>query len=229
VTDIPPPPGSPPPGSPPPGGPPPAGPAGPDAGQALSYGWAKFQQNVGPFIAVVLIPIAVQFVLWFIGFSLVRGVFGIVVFGVIGVVLSLSLQIGIYNAALMVTRGEPVDIGKAFSTDRWGEWIGFAFVFGLLVGVGYIFCGIGALIVLAFFGLAPFYFLDQRKGLGEALSASLDKTRSTSGLPLAIGLTALVGWAGTLLCGVGALVTMPLAYTGVAFLYRKVNGEPVAP
>ena len=36
------------------------------------------------------------------------------------------------------------------------------------------------------FGLAPFYFLDQNMSLGDAFSASLEKTRSTPGLPIAI-------------------------------------------
>jgi hypothetical protein len=39
---------------------------------------------------------------------------------------------------------------------------------------------------------------------------------------------ALVAWAGGLVCGVGSLVTMPLGIIGAAFLYRGVNGQPVA-
>ena len=108
-------------------------------------------------------------------------------------------------------------------------WIVFAFVFGLFVGVGAIFCGVGALIVLAFFGLAPYYFLDQRKSLGDAFSASLEATRANAGIPLAIALTVLVGFLGIILCYVGALVTMPIAYIGVGFLYRHINNQPVAP
>jgi uncharacterized membrane protein len=129
----------------------------------------------------------------------------------------------------MVTRGEPVDIGRAFSSDRWGEWIVFSFLFGLFVVVGAVFCLIGALVVLAFWGLAPYYFIDQRTGVGEAFSRSFEKTRATPGLPLAIALTALVGWIGVILCGIGALITMPIGYVGVAYLYRRVNGQVVAP
>src|SRR5205807_5348406 len=101
----------------------------PDAGAALSYGWKKFQQNVGPLIAVILIPIILQAVLQIIGFVVIKGPVGYIIFGILAAVVSLAGSIGIFNAALLITSGQPLDIGKAFSTDRWGEWIVFAFVF----------------------------------------------------------------------------------------------------
>jgi uncharacterized membrane protein len=223
VTDPPPPPPPPPSSF---GSPSPA--STPDVGAAISYGWKKFQENVGPLIAIILIPVVLQIILQVIGFVIIKGVAGYVIFGILAAVVSLAGSIGIFNAALMITSGQSLDIGKAFSTDRWGEWIVFAFVFGLFVGVGAIFCGIGALIVLAFFGLAPYYFLDQRKSLGDAFSASLEATRANAGVPLAIALTVLVGVLGIILCYIGALVTMPIAYIGVGFLYRHINNQPVA-
>ncbi|MGH8977209.1 MAG: hypothetical protein ACRDV7_03965 [Acidimicrobiia bacterium] len=212
----------------PPANVPPTGGASPDAGAALAYGWKKFQENVGGLLAVILIPLVAQLIL-----SAVGAVFDSIVMqlllSAVSYVVSLMLAIGIFNAALMITSGQRVDVGQAFSSDRWGEWILFSFVFGLMVGIGVLFCLVGALVVLAFFGLAPYYFLDQRMGLGDSLSASLEKTRSTSGLPMAIALTVLVGALGVILCIIGLFVTMPIAYVGVAFLYRHVNNQPVAP
>ena len=78
----------------------------------------------------------------------------------------------------MITAGEPADIGKAFDYDRWGEWILFSIVFGLMVGVGLVLCIIPGLFLLAFFGLAPFYFIDGNMSLGEALTASREATTS---------------------------------------------------
>src|SRR6476620_5594380 len=220
MSDVPPP--------PPPSFGQPAPASSPDAGKALSYGWSKFQANAGVLIAVIVIPFAVQLVLNLIGQFVIRNLFGILLFSLIGLVVGAALNIGIFNAALMLTRGETPNVGKAFSTDRWGEWIVFAIVFQLFVGVGAIFCGVGALIVLAFFGLAPYYFLDQNKSLGDAFSASLEATRANSGMPLAIALTVLVGFLGFVLCYVGALVTLPLAYVAVGFLYRAANNQQAA-
>ncbi len=165
MTDLPPPP-------PPPYGAPPPGSGAPDVGAAVSYGWKKFQQNVGPMLIVVLIPVAAQIVLSLIGQVAINSLAGALVFQVIGIVVSAVAGLGLYRTALMITAGEPADVGKAFQYDRWGEWIVFSFVFGLMVGVGLVLCIIRGLFVLAFFGLAPFYFIDKRMGLGEALSAS---------------------------------------------------------
>ncbi len=198
------------------------------AGPALSYGWSKFTQNIGPLLAIILLPLAVQLVLQFIGRAVFQSLVGYFIFWIIAEVVSLALSIGIVNAALMVTRGEPLDVGKAFSSDRWGEWIVFAFVWGLMVAVGALVCLVGALFVIAVWGFAPFYFIDKRMSLGEALSASSQTTGATPGLRVALALTALAGAAGLILCGVGALATMPMGYIGAAYLYRLANREPVA-
>jgi hypothetical protein len=230
VNDVPPPPGSPP-GPPswnPPGGDGPPGGAGGGigVGDALSYGWAKFGANVGAMLAVILIPEAVQIVLSIIGRGV--GTAGSILFSLISLLVSLALSIGVFNMSLMIVRGERADIGRAFSTDRWGEWILFAFVYGLLVIAGLIVCFVGVFFVIAFFGLAPYFFLDQGLSLGDAISRSLQTTRSTENLPVALGLVALVGVAGVILCFVGVLVTMPMAYLGGAYLYRRATNQPVA-
>jgi len=224
VSDVPPPPPPPPPGGSF-GTPPPSNSA--DVGAALSYGWNKFTQNAGVLIAVIVIPFAVQLVFNAIAFA-IQGAVAYVLLGILGLVVSAALNIGIFNTALMITAGETATVGKAFSTDRWGEWIGFSIVFQLFVGIGLAFCVIPGLFILAFFGLAPYYFLDQRKSLGDAFSASLNATRGRSGLPFAIAVTVLVGIAGVIVCYVGLLVTLPLAYTAVGFLYRWANNQQPA-
>ena len=223
MTDLPPPP----PFQPPPFGSPPPGGGSPDVGVALSYGWKKFQQNVGPLLAVVLIPVAVQVVLSIISRSIVNSVPGALLFNVLGVVVGAVAGIGIYQMALMITAGQPADIGKAFTYDRWGEWIVFSFVFGLMVGVGLVLCIIPGLFVLAFFGLAPFYFLDGRMSFGESLSASRSAVQR-NGLAFPILLSIVVGILGIIACVIGVFVTEPIAYLAVAFLYRYAAGQPVA-
>jgi uncharacterized membrane protein len=224
VSDAPPPPPPPPPpssfGSPPPGG-------GADVGAALSYGWKKWQANVGPMLIVVLIPVAAQIVLSSIGQFAIRSVFPLLVFQVLGIVVSAVAGLGIYRVALQLTAGEPADIGKAFTYDRWGEWILFSFVFGLMVGIGLILCLIPGLFVLAFFGLAPFYFLDQRMSLGEALTASREAV-SSKGLAFPVLLSIIVGVLGVIACIVGVFVTEGIAYIAVAYLYRYAVGQQVA-
>jgi uncharacterized membrane protein len=218
VSDVPPPP-------PPPsyGGPP----AGPQVGPALSYGFNKYFANVGPVLLIILVAFVAQVIV-----SLLRLVvdsfFLQIFFLVVGIVVSAVVNIGIYNAALMITAGRTPTVGEAFTSDRWGEWIVFSVVYGLMVGVGLALCIIPGLFVLAFFGMAPYFFIDQRMSLGDALTASREAA-SSGAYAMPVLLSVIVGAAGLILCGIGALITMPAAYIAVAFLYRNAVGQPVAP
>ena len=127
----------------------------------------------------------------------------------------------------MITAGEPADVGKAFQYDRWGEWIVFSVVFGLSVGIGLVLCVIPGLFFLAFFGLAPYYFLDRRLSLGDALQASREAV-SSKGLAFPVLLSIIVGVLGIIVCVVGVFVTEAVAYVAVAYLYRYATGQPVA-
>jgi uncharacterized membrane protein len=221
VTDLPPPPPPSPYGAPQPAG------GGPDAGAAISYGWKKFQENVGPMLIVVLIPVAAQLVLSIIGQAAIHSLAGAAVFQIIGIVVSAVAGLGLYRMALMITAGETATVGKAFEYDRWGEWIVFSVVFGLMVGIGLVLCIIPGLFVLAFFGLAPFYFIDGRLSLGDALRASREAVQS-KGLAFAVLLSIIVGVLGLIACIVGVFVTEAIAYIAVAYLYRYATGQPVA-
>jgi uncharacterized membrane protein len=223
VSDVPPPP---PPSTPPPSyGGPPSG--SPDVGPALSYGFNKYFANVGPVLAVIFIPVVAQLALLFIGQFVVKGFFGVAVFQLLSWIVGAIAALGIYNMTLQITAGQPPDIGKAFSTDRWGEWFLFALVYGIMVGVGLILCVIPGLFVLAFFGMAPYFFLDRGMSLGDALSASREAAGRGYALPVILSI--IVGVAGAILCGIGALITAPAAYIAVAYLYRGATNQVPAP
>jgi hypothetical protein len=221
VTDVPPPP-------PPSWSAPEPGAGSPDAGAAISYGWKKFQANVGPMLAVVLIPVAAQIVLSIISRSLIHSVVGSLLFNIVGIVVGAIAGLGLYRMALMITAGETADVGKAFQYDRMGEWIVFSLVFGLAVGIGLVLCLIPGLFFLAYFGLAPFYFLDGGMSLGESFTASREAVQS-KGLAFPILLSIIVGVLGVIACFVGIFITEAIAYIAVAYLYRFAAGQPIAP
>jgi uncharacterized membrane protein len=236
VTDLPPPP-PPPPGPPPPGpppGPPPAwnppgsGGTAPDAGTALSYGWQKFQQNVGPLLIAILIPFVVNLIIGIVGRAIFRNsTAGYLLVDVIGFAAVAAAELGIFRVALQITAGEQADVGAAYTYDRWGEWILFAIVFRLGLILGLVFCIVPGLFFLAYFGLAPYFFIERQMSLGEAMTASRMAV-STKGLAFPVLLSIVVGFLGLILCLVGALITAPIAYVAVAFLYRYAVGQPVA-
>lgn len=218
MNDVPPP--------PPPYGSPPPGAGSPDVGTALSYGFNKYFANLGPVLLIILVAFAAQVIV-----SLFRLVFDSLFlqlfFLIVGVVVSAVVNIGIYNAALMITAGRTPTVGEAFTSDRWGEWIVFSIVYGLMVGIGLAFCIIPGLFVLAFFGMAPYYFIDRGMSMGDAFTAS--REAAGRGFAVPVILSIIVGALGLILCGIGALITMPAAYIAVAFLYRGANNQVAAP
>jgi uncharacterized membrane protein len=220
VNDVPPP--------PPPsyGAVPPSG-GSPDVGTALSYGFNKFFANWQAILGVILVAFAAELVFNLVSLG-VSSFAGKLLFAIIGIVVNAVVAIGIYKTALMVTAGQTITMGEAFTYDRWGEWIIFSLVFGLMVGVGLVLCLIPGLVVLALFGMAPYFFIDRGMSLGDALTASREAATSR-GFALPVLLSVIVGGLGVIACVVGALVTMPAAYIAVAYLYRNASGQPVAP
>jgi hypothetical protein len=193
----------------------------------LSYGWTKFTQHAGVLIAIIVVPFLIQLVIGAIGFAVRDTVVLYALLQIASFVVSVAALLGITRAALMITAGESFDFAKAFQYDRWGEWILFAIVYGLIVGIGLALCLIPGLVAIAFFGLSPFYFVDGRMSLGDALSASYQAATS-KGLAFPVLLCVIVGALGLILCFVGALITYPLAFIAVAYLYRYSVGQPVA-
>lgn len=220
MNDVPPPPPPPPYGSVPPGG------GSPDVGTALSYGFNKYFANIGAVLLIIVVAFGAQLLVNILELS-VSSVFGRLLFSVVGLVVGAVVSIGIYKAALMITAGTVPTVGTAFTYDRWGEWIVFSIVYGLMVGIGLVLCIIPGLFVLAFFGMAPYFFIDRGMSLGDALSAS--REAASRGYAVPVILSVIVGALGLIACGIGALVTAPAAYIAVAYLYRGATNQVAAP
>jgi uncharacterized membrane protein len=208
-------------GVPPPG-------SSPDGAAALSYGWDKFTDNIGPLLAIVLVPAVLQLALGFVGSVAWRESIALyALVQVVTFVVSTVAALGILRASLMVVSGERVAFARAFTYDRWGEWFVFSIAFGLAFGIGVVAFVIPGLVVLALFGLAPYYFVDQRMSVGDAFRASYEAARSKH-LALPVLLCIVAGALGIVACGVGIFVTEPVAYIAVASLYRYAQNQRVA-
>ena len=247
---YPPPPPPPPPGGyqpppPPPGSgypPPPFGydappsTSGVDIGAALSWAWNKFQKNAGPLILVVLIAFAGIVVASGLGIairnalgnSLLAVLFGVAVADLLVFVVSGFLHIGVYNSALALADGRPVEPSKMFKTDYLANYLVAILLYGLLAAVGFLLCILPGIVVLYLGFLTPWYVLDQGMAPVDALKASYQTTTKNAGLILFAIVTWLIYVAGAIACLVGLLVTVPLALLMVTYTYRRLTGRPVA-
>jgi uncharacterized membrane protein len=193
---------------------------------ALAYGWKTFRANARPMLVVVLVPIVVQLVIAIAGRVLIHSVAKWFLFQIVGIVGGAIAGIGVPRMALMISAGETPDVGRAFRSERWGSWVAFSVAFGLLEGVGLVLCVIPGVLFLAFFGLAPYFFLDRGMGIAEALRASRQAIVARE-LAFPVLLAIVVGVIGAVVFVVGALVTQAVAALALAYLYRSAIDEPV--
>lgn len=256
-------------GGPPPGGgyggPPQGGPPGGgfgnssdqwDVGSAVSYGWSKFQANMGQMILASLAIFAAFaiFSLLYIfailplsaadsSYDVESGTYTyddgwpflltFVIMAILGVLFFIFAQVigaGLIREAIGVTEGRPFTTAGVFKFQNIGNVIVTSLLVGLGTFVGYLLCFIPG-IIFAFLSMYSLFFVVD-KGLKpvDAIKASIDLVKNNVGSAIIWYLVAVVIiLVGELACFVGLLVAIPVALVGSAYTYKKLLGEPVAP
>lgn len=176
------------------------------------------------FIATIAVLVAVRFSSGYSGFVVRNLVLNLIISVLVG-----ALQIGLYRAALSITAGQPLDFGSLYSSENIGPYLVTVVVIAAMVAVGDLLCFVPGVILrfLTYFG--PFFVLDRQMTPGQAIRASFDLTSANLGIMIPFAIVAvLVYLAGFLACGIGILVSAPVALIAVAFAYRSLTGEPIA-
>ncbi|MDH4159533.1 MAG: hypothetical protein OEV62_04695 [Actinomycetota bacterium] len=253
----------PPPPPPPPPGPPPAGGDASAANQpfqvgaAFSWGWAKFQQNVGPILGAVAIYLAIVIVVEVIAWVILRnalistptvtfdqttgaitttGGSGFIASMVVSastnlifIVLFAFLQAAVIRGGLMIANGEPLQISHMFNFDKYGTVLVASLIVGVASFLGIFLCFVGSLVVAFFTPFYLFFILDKGMGAWESIMASINLVKDNIGEVFLLLLAVLAAYiVGAILCGIGLLVTAPVALLALTFGYRRLQGEPVA-
>ena len=173
----------------------------PGIGDALGAGWKAFKPNAVPLIVGCLIANIIGFIPG-VGFA------------------------GFHHMCLKAVRGQKPEIGDAF--------IGFQkfvdhLVMGLLQMIGIILCCIGVYVTLPLFYQGTHLITDK----GLAWGAAKDKCMSDVkpqllGWIIYVFVVMIVGALGSIACGIGALVTMPIAFCALAHAYNQTLGKAAA-
>lgn len=200
-----------------------------DIGAAFSYGWDKFKQNAGQWILIALVVVVVNLVFAVVA-NTIDSFLGRIVVQLAGFVIGQIVTLGLIRAALDVTRGQAPEVGRVFKTDQLGTFIVASILYGLAVSIGLVLCIIPGLIAAIFFSFYGYYVLDRGTGATESLGSSWNLVKANFGSVLGLLILAiLLNFVGVLLCGIGVLVTGPVSWTAIAYAYRTLNGEAVAP
>ncbi|MEO9324507.1 hypothetical protein ABFT23_13510 [Nocardioides sp. C4-1] len=232
-------------GSPPPGGygygGQPPGAASWDVGTALSYGWTKFQANAGQIILAAL-ALFVGVAVVVVGFVAIQSAiisydtsFFVVLFlnAVFVAALIVVLQIigaGIIRGALDITEGREFTAATVFKFQNVANVVVTALLIGAAVLVGTILCYLPGLVAGFVTSYALYFVVDKNMAPVDAIKASFELVKDNLGNTVIWYIvSAIVGGVGAIACGVGLLVTYPIAIIGTAYTYKRLTGQEVAP
>ena len=207
-----------------------------EVGAAIGYGWKKFTENVGPFIILMLAVFVATIVIAILQNVLTPNSSGFLALiwsaaiAVVGYVINSIIQAGVIRAALGVTRGETPSVSQLTETDNIANYILTVILVGIGLFIGFILCIIPGIIWLIFTAYAPIAALDKGLGPVDAITASINWVKERFGAVFLILLVSYIVYiVGLCLCGVGLLVSAPVALVAMVYSYRALNNELVTP
>jgi uncharacterized membrane protein len=219
-----------------------------DVGVALSAAWNLLRLNAVVLIGAYFIQLVLSFGISF-GFGIASGILGQVLqdpqhpavmlvqmsSSVVNQLIQLWLAIGAILINLAVARGQNASIGMLFSGAPYLlRYIGAAIIFGIAMGVGFLLLIVPGIYVVLTYWSYMYFLVDRNCGVFESFQlakthASGNRLNSFVMFLLAAGL----GMLGILACGIGLLVTAPLAFLTMVICYLMMTGqryvEPTSP
>ena len=207
-----------------------------DIGAALSFGWQRFTQNVASLLLLLLAIVGVTVVFYIMAFfigsavdSFFVGFILQITISFIGLALAFIIGRGLIRIVLDLCDGKPVEAGKLFDFSNIGPYAIAAILYSVIVGVGYMLCVIPGIIAAVLLWFWAFAQVDGDRAPVDALKASYELVMARPGeVILFIIVANLVNFAGSLLCGIGLFVTIPVTMIASGYAWRTLNGRPVA-
>jgi len=211
-------------------------------GNAFSWGWTKFTQNVGTFIGVAAVMLGVTILinglLWVILFAGAStgsegGFIVSLILSALFVAVLFFIQFVFYlpfvRAVMMLTRGEKPIFAELFKTEGLGNFVGGAALMAIGVFLGTLLCYVPG-IIFAFFGLFwAFFIVDRNLGPVEAIKSSFGLVNRNLGAVVLLYIGVMIAiFIGYLLCGIGILAALPVSLLAAGYVYKTLNGETVA-
>jgi len=137
------------------------------------------------------------------------------------------LQVGMVRMTLAAVREQPAPLSLLFSgADRFLTMFGAMLLTGLAVGFGTLLLIVPGIIAYLGLWLAKFYVVDRQQGAIESLQSSWRDSAGNRGdlfvFSLAYFALALVGVCA---CGIGMIVTLPIAEAALAVIYLRRTGQ----
>ncbi|MBW3635332.1 MAG: hypothetical protein KY445_02555 [Armatimonadetes bacterium] len=197
---------------------------------SISEAWKYLQPNLGPWIGATLVYALITAALSVLQTRLSPpDANGIPQLGaaywlttLVSFVVGQFLIGGLIRMAIATVRTGRADFGLVFSAfDVLPALIGAGILTTIASFFGFLLCIVPGLLLLGLFLFVTPLIVDQRKGALDAMSTSFNTLKPHMWMALLYLLViGLLAGAGVLACGVGVLVTLPLALLAIAVTYR---------
>ena len=139
------------------------------------------------------------------------------------------LQLFVIRATLMIVRGEKLEASRVMSFDNFGPYILTALLVAVMTFVGLILCVIPGLAVMFFTMFWGYFVVDKNMSPVEAITASFNLVKNNAG---AVIIFLLLSWVvtvvGFIACLIGLIVAIPVVTIATGYMYKRLQGEPVA-
>lgn len=189
-----------------------------DIGGAVSRGWSLVRDNMGVLIGASVLG-------WLVSI-------GLACVPVLGWIVGFVLIGGLHYMFIRRIRGEAVQVGDVFA----GFNLAFlhlslaGLVKALLTGLGFVLCILPGIYLGVGYVFALPLVIDKKMEFWPAMELSRRVVHAQwwSMFALVIVL-AIIACAGFLACGVGALITIPVATASFMYVYEDLFGHAGAP
>ncbi len=225
--------------------------------EGLAWAWNKFTKNAGPLVVATLVFWLVGLLLnWlsqlvleavspetFTAYDTADGIIetatrtltggGIAVLilaTIVQIIVKGAIASAGYAGLLDIANGQPVTIGSFFRPRNIVAVVIAGLMVDILTIVGLIACILPGLAIIVFTWFTTVAIVDRNLSPIDGIRSSIDIVKANFGSVLLAWLTFLaLIIVGALMCGVGLLVTVPVAYLFLVYTYRRLSGGSVAP
>ena len=217
-----------------------------DFNDVFGHAWNLYLQNLGIVLGAVMLAYVVNLVVgWVFGFinniaamaagdedaAIIVALFVQFVAYFAQIAISTFVNIGVWRILLDVGKGNNVDFGKIFSgADLFLPMYGATLLWYLMVIPATTLLIVPGVILLLFFGQFHYLMVDQKVGVFDSFSRSVDITRGNRGTLLGIYAASLgIAIACFITCiPVGMIFFGPFVSLLWVVAYLKMTGQPVA-
>jgi hypothetical protein len=186
--------------------------AAPDIGTCISAGISGFKNNILTHIIAVLLV----------------GIVSNISFGI----LAGPMMVGYMRMIKVEDEGGKAEIGDVFKGfDDFVPALLAVLVGGIVVGIGFMLCIIPGLLIMALVPTAAYLVaIGEKDGINALKRAWQAVKENLVGSFLCALILVVIGSVGTVLCGVGVLLTMPISFIGMYHMAKQLTngGNPAS-